>query len=157
MNPSCRATKVSWTLEPNNSVTRQRCSWLSSKPGWTNWVKSLVQRSFDFGVTDDNRWKTSNSRSLCSRFKRVAYPERILIATYTLSLEDNAYLIMCTKMKENRTRSLEQARHLTLYQTLILLEAWNDILGQVWVLGHPGTHQSLPKPVTPETPASHWR
>lgn len=107
MNPSCRATKVSWTLEPNNSVTRQRCSSSSSKPGWTNWVKSLVQWSFKFGVTDDNRWKTSNSRSLCSRFKRVAYPERILIATCTLSLEDSAYLIM---RHENERESYMQSR-----------------------------------------------
>jgi hypothetical protein len=30
-------------------------------------------------ITDDNRWRTSNSRRLCSRFKRVARPVRILM------------------------------------------------------------------------------
>ena len=89
MNPSCRVSKVFSRLQLNSSVTRQRCSLSSSKPGWTNWVKRLAQWSF--GVTDDSdkRWRTSSSRSLCSRFKPVAYPVRILTATCTLSLEDS--------------------------------------------------------------------
>ena len=89
MNPSCRVSKVFSRLQLNSSVTRQRCSLSSSKPGWTNWVKRLAQWSF--GVTDDSdkRWRTSSSRSFCSRFKPVAYPVRILTATCTLSLEDS--------------------------------------------------------------------
>ena len=91
INPSWWASKVSRILELNSSVTRQRCSSSSSKPGWTNWVKSLAQWSF--GVTDDRRWRTSNSRSLCWRFKPVAYPVRILTATWMLSLEDSTNVI----------------------------------------------------------------
>ena len=146
MNSSCRVSKVFSRLQLNSSVTRQRCSLSSSKPGWTNWFKRLAQ--WLFGVTDDKRWRTSSSRSLCSRFKPVAYPVRILMATCTLSLEDSVNNPAAPK--KNPTCNLEQARHLTLYQIPIWPEAWSDDPGQMWVLGHPESIQSLPMPVSPE-------